>query len=133
MASGLAQFIFEFLFDSLEELNVISAGEQPAQEQRLVKVDFLSVSPSNLAYKQVREGWAWDLALSLPQGVFLISKQPLPKEAGGLSPRARHPKVTNQTSDSRKCRHSLPEESLEGASLSPISKQLTPQHGFNLR
>ena len=41
MAYGLAHFIFEFLFDSLEELNVVSAGEQPAQEQRLVKVDFL--------------------------------------------------------------------------------------------
>ena len=38
---GLAQFIFEFLFDSLEELNVVSAGEQPAQELRLVKVDSL--------------------------------------------------------------------------------------------
>ena len=83
MAYGLAQFIFEFLFDSLEELNVVSAGEQPAQEQRLVKVDFLSVSPSNLAYKQVREGWAWDLALSLPQGVFLFLNSHFRRKWGG--------------------------------------------------
>ena len=68
MFYGLAQFFIEFLFDSLEELNDVSAGEQPAQEPRLVIVDFLRVSLSYLAYKQVREGWAWVLALSLPQG-----------------------------------------------------------------
>ena len=47
MASGLAQFFFEFLFDSLEELNVTSLlGEQPAQEQGK-PFGLLSVSPSN--------------------------------------------------------------------------------------
>ena len=74
MVYGRTQFNFEFLFDYLEELNVVSAGEQPAQEQRLVQVDFISVSPSNLAYKQVHEGWAWDLPLSLPQGVLSYFK-----------------------------------------------------------
>ena len=59
MVYGRTQFIFEFLFDSLEELNDVSAGEQPAQEPRLVIADFLSVSLSYLAYKQVCEGWAW--------------------------------------------------------------------------
>ena len=91
MAYGLAQFIFEFLFDSLEELNVVSAGEQPAQEQRLVKVDFLSVSPSNLAYKQVREGWAWVLALSLPQGVLFYFKTAASKGSGGVEPAGKTP------------------------------------------
>ena len=56
MVYGWTQFNFEFLFDSLEELNDVSAGEQPTQEPRLVIVDFLSVSPTLLAFKQVREG-----------------------------------------------------------------------------
>ena len=83
VAYRLAQFNFEFLFDCLEELNDVSAGEQPAQESRLVIVDFLSVSLTLLAYKQVREGWAWVLALSLPQGENSYFKTAASKGSGG--------------------------------------------------
>ena len=109
MVYGWTQFIFEFLFDCLEELNVVSAGEQPAQEIRLVLVDFLSVSPPIVAFKHVREGWVWVLVLSLPlRRKLLISKQPLPKEAEGLIPGERNPNQSNQASASSKCRLSLP-------------------------
>ena len=93
MAYGLAQFFFEFLFDSLEELNIVSAREQPAQEQGK-PFGLLSVSPSNLACKKVREGWACGFSVVSPPRSILIYTQPLPKEVGGLSPRARNPKVT---------------------------------------
>ena len=91
MAYGLAQLNFEFLFDCLEELNNVSAREQPAQEPRLVIVDFLSVSPPILAFKQVREGWAWVLVLSLPKEKSSYFKTATSKGSGGVEPTGKKP------------------------------------------
>ena len=83
LASGLPSFFFsfsicscsfEFLFDIFQELYVSSLywGEQPALEQGKPFGLLSIVSEQICAFKKVREDWAVDLALPLPQGFLYL-------------------------------------------------------------
>ena len=83
---------FELLF-CFEGLNDSSNDTTGVSNQLWNKVSLFDYIPERIcACKKVRKGWAEDLALSLPLKFFFIYKQPLPKEGGGLSLRARNPK-----------------------------------------
>ena len=71
MASELVQFIIEFLCNVCEELHDDSAGGATGSGAKVSPFGLLSVTPSHLAYKHVREGRAWDVALSLLGENFL--------------------------------------------------------------
>ena len=87
---GLAQFNFEFLFDCLEELYDVYAGEQPAKELRLVLVDFLSVSPPIVASsKSVRARPGFKCCLSPKENPYF--KTAASKGSGGVEPAGKKP------------------------------------------
>ena len=92
LASGHTQQIydhFELLF-CFEGLNVSSNDTTGVSNQLWNKVSLFDYIPERIcACKKVREGWAVDLALSLPQGVIFINKQTLLKEVERMSLQAR--------------------------------------------
>ena len=69
--------IFEFLY-SVEDLNDVSAGEQPL-ETRLVFKTFLKCVSTRVATSVSVRTWP-GLRLALPRGNNLSPKQPPPKE-----------------------------------------------------
>ena len=89
MVYGLAQFNIEFLYNCIEELNIVSAGEQPAGA-KVSLIDFLSVSPPVLASsKSVRARPGFKCCLSPKENSYF--KTPTSEGSRGVEPAGKKP------------------------------------------